>query len=197
MLYAMAKQYDEWPGEDYEGSSARGSMKGWFKHGLCALALWREREPDPTLSTKRSADALSRPLGAYFRVNHRDLVAMHAAISEVGLAEGTKGIADGQIEIFPKGNDPGGENVIALPMARKSVALRRDGDTLVEASEPTEIPFCRVLPQVSDPGYGPTAADHRMEFLTEFISYAERSKYAVMTVKTRPTVTPTRSCRTH
>src|SRR5690606_20325628 len=28
MLYAMAKRYDEWPGEDYEGSSARGAIKG-------------------------------------------------------------------------------------------------------------------------------------------------------------------------
>ena len=29
MLYEMAKRYDEWPGEKYEGSSARGAMKGW------------------------------------------------------------------------------------------------------------------------------------------------------------------------
>src|SRR5690606_22593074 len=28
MLYVMAKRYDEWPGESYEGSSARGAMKG-------------------------------------------------------------------------------------------------------------------------------------------------------------------------
>ena len=29
MLYAMARRYDEWPGETYEGSSCRGAMKGW------------------------------------------------------------------------------------------------------------------------------------------------------------------------
>src|SRR5947209_4767138 len=34
MLYEMAKRYDEWPGEDYAGSSARGAMKGWYKHGV-------------------------------------------------------------------------------------------------------------------------------------------------------------------
>ena len=31
MLYEMARRYDEWPGENYSGSSARGAMKGW--HG--------------------------------------------------------------------------------------------------------------------------------------------------------------------
>src|SRR5687767_2649988 len=40
MLYAMARRYDEWPGEDYDGSSARGGMKGWHKHGVCSQALW-------------------------------------------------------------------------------------------------------------------------------------------------------------
>ena len=35
MFYEMAKRYDEWPGEDYDGSSARGAMKGWHKHGVC------------------------------------------------------------------------------------------------------------------------------------------------------------------
>lgn len=32
MLYELARRYDEWPGEDYEGSSARGAMKAWVKH---------------------------------------------------------------------------------------------------------------------------------------------------------------------
>ena len=35
MLYEMARKYDEWPGEKYEGSSARGGMKGWVAHGVC------------------------------------------------------------------------------------------------------------------------------------------------------------------
>jgi hypothetical protein len=35
MLYELAKRYDEWPGENYDGSSARGAMKGWHKHGAC------------------------------------------------------------------------------------------------------------------------------------------------------------------
>ena len=40
MLYEMARRYDDWPGEGYEGSSARGAMKGWMRHGVCSDALW-------------------------------------------------------------------------------------------------------------------------------------------------------------
>ena len=40
MLYEMAKRYDEWPGEDYSGSSARGAMKGWHKHGVCGETVF-------------------------------------------------------------------------------------------------------------------------------------------------------------
>lgn len=39
MFYEIARRYDEWVGEDYEGSSARGAMKGWHKHGICAETL--------------------------------------------------------------------------------------------------------------------------------------------------------------
>ena len=40
MLYRLARLYDEWPGEDYEGSSCRGALKGWHRHGVCRDALW-------------------------------------------------------------------------------------------------------------------------------------------------------------
>jgi pimeloyl-ACP methyl ester carboxylesterase len=95
MLYSMAKRYDEWPGEDYDGSSARGAMKGWHKHGLCAYRLWRDNKSDTTLNAKRAADAIERPLGAYFRVNHKNLVAMHAAINEVGILYATASVHTG------------------------------------------------------------------------------------------------------
>lgn len=38
--------------------------------------------------------------------------------------EGTDGVEQGQIEIFPKGDGKGGKNAIALPLARKSVLVR-------------------------------------------------------------------------
>ena len=40
MLYEMAKRHDRWPGEEYEGSSARGAIKGWHKNGVCPLDMW-------------------------------------------------------------------------------------------------------------------------------------------------------------
>src|ERR1035437_3935831 len=36
MLYSMARRYDEFPGDPTAdtGSSLRGAMKGWYKHGV-------------------------------------------------------------------------------------------------------------------------------------------------------------------
>jgi hypothetical protein len=99
MLYNMARRYDEWPGEKYSGSSARGAMKGWHKHGVCSAKHWvydRARETqDVDLFLKRYSDALRRPLGAYFRVNHKDIVAMHSAISEIDVLYATAQVHTG------------------------------------------------------------------------------------------------------
>ncbi len=85
MLYEMARCYDEWPGEKYEGSSARGAMKGWARHGVCEQAQWsdalRGREH---LSPAVSKAALAVPCGAYYRVNHKEVRDVHAALHEVG-----------------------------------------------------------------------------------------------------------------
>ena len=81
MLYDMARRYDEWEGEGYSGSSCRGAMKAWHRHGVCSEALW-PYVPGLALepyTDERARDALRNPLGAYYRVNHKDLVAMHAA----------------------------------------------------------------------------------------------------------------------
>jgi hypothetical protein len=98
MLYEMARRYDEWPGEDYEGSSARGAMKGWHKHGVCSSRLWPYKVASAKkedLTAERSSDAQNRLLGAYFRVNHTDLVAMHSAICEVGVLYATAQVHSG------------------------------------------------------------------------------------------------------
>jgi len=99
MLYTMAKRYDEWAGEDYSGSSARGAMKGWHKHGVATEQVWPYTQPprtkDPGFTAVRAKEARLRPLGAYFRVNHKDLVAMHAAIAEVGILYATASVHEG------------------------------------------------------------------------------------------------------
>ena len=59
MLYDMARRYDEWPGEHYEGSSARGAMKGWHKHGVCSSRHWKYTgKQDPARYAERFKDAL-------------------------------------------------------------------------------------------------------------------------------------------
>lgn len=86
MLYHLARMYDEWDGEDYEGSSCRGAMKGWHRHGVCEDTLWsrprkrRLRTPDP----RWVQDAATRPLGAYYRIDKDSVGDMQAAIHEVG-----------------------------------------------------------------------------------------------------------------
>lgn len=110
MLYNMARRYDEWPGEHYSGSSARGAMKGWHKHGVCSRLHWvydrKHDGQDGKLFSQRYVDALRRPLGSYFRVNHKDIVAMHAAISEAGILFATAQVHDGWNDVHAKGRIP-------------------------------------------------------------------------------------------
>ncbi len=121
MLYEMARRYDEWPGENYDGSSARGAMKGWHKHGVCSDVDWPS-EPDRRhggLNEARVSAARKRPLGAYFRVNHRDLVAMHAAIAEVGILYATATVHAGWQKVqydgvIPFGTAPLGGHAFAI-----------------------------------------------------------------------------------
>lgn len=111
MFYEMARRYDEWPGEAYEGSSARGAMKGWYHHGVCAEALWpyvpgATPGQGETLTPERLADALKRPLGAYFRVNHQDIIAMHSALAEVGVLYATAMVHQGWMDVKKDGMIP-------------------------------------------------------------------------------------------
>jgi len=100
MLYELARLYDEWPGEDYEGSSCRGALKGWHRHGVCREELWSYRvdengqrvfvapvedrtdRDDPACNWDR--DALRCTLGMYYRIDARSVVDMQAAISSIG-----------------------------------------------------------------------------------------------------------------
>lgn len=99
MLYRLAQLYDEWPGEDYEGSSCRGALKGWHRHGVCRESLWPYLAPGhkpgaaPPLEAPTApwdparnwdVDALSCVLGVYYRVDQRAIVDVQAAIRECG-----------------------------------------------------------------------------------------------------------------
>jgi hypothetical protein len=91
MLYSMARRYDEFPGDPNvdTGSSLRGAMKGWYKHGACSDRLWTTEKMPTDQTAKSSADwwldAVQRPLGAYYRVDTRSVTDMHVALNEIGI----------------------------------------------------------------------------------------------------------------
>jgi hypothetical protein len=93
MLYQLARRYDEWPGEQYEGSSCRGALKGWHKHGVCTETLWPQKAKSPKADWQK--DAVKRPLGVYYRIDHKSAVAMQAAIAEVGAIYVSARVHDG------------------------------------------------------------------------------------------------------
>src|SRR5437773_2765914 len=90
MLYSMARRYDDLPGwKDDEGSSLRGALKGWYKHGACAQKLWTDLAmppPKPEGATLEDwwQNAAKRPLGAYYRVDTRSITDMQLAVRDVG-----------------------------------------------------------------------------------------------------------------
>lgn len=87
MLYEMARRYDEWKGENYEGTSLRGAMKGWHRHGVTTEKEWKylvrgKGVPDREFTPKRAKDALRRPIGAYYRILDSDVSHVQAAVVE-------------------------------------------------------------------------------------------------------------------
>lgn len=84
MLYEMAKKHDEWPGEDYEGSSCRGAIRGWKNMGVCSEALWLyDKKKTGELTIARAYAARENTLGAYYRLRP-EVNDYHAALNEVG-----------------------------------------------------------------------------------------------------------------
>ncbi|TWI11655.1 N-acetylmuramidase domain-containing protein [Aerolutibacter ruishenii] len=90
MLYNMARRYDEWAEEDEEddsGSSLRGALKGWSRHGASCERLWpRQPMPRPRPGSQDDwwLDAVKRPLGAYYRIDPDNIRDIHIALREAG-----------------------------------------------------------------------------------------------------------------
>jgi hypothetical protein len=90
MLYSMARRYDEFPGyiKD-EGSSLRGAIKGWHKHGACEHRFWATLEmPKPDIVSVEGdwwLNSVNYPLGAYYRVEPKSIEDMHCAINDLGI----------------------------------------------------------------------------------------------------------------
>lgn len=77
MLYNYARRYDEYEGEDYDGSSCRGALKGWFNHGVCLEEDWPDHQQPRFDYAKR---AMQNTLGVYYRIEVKSITDMQAAI---------------------------------------------------------------------------------------------------------------------
>jgi hypothetical protein len=89
MLYSMARRYDEWAEDETEdsGSSLRGALKGWARHGASCERLWASLRMPPASNVPAEdwwLDAVKRPLGAYYRIEPDNVRDIHVALKEVG-----------------------------------------------------------------------------------------------------------------
>jgi hypothetical protein len=96
MLYEMARRFDEWTGEDYDGSSLRGAIRGWWHNGVCSEADWPYKASgrNKGLTVKRAKAARAHALGAYYRLRP-NLTDFHAALTEAGALCASARVHDG------------------------------------------------------------------------------------------------------
>ncbi|WP_201774015.1 N-acetylmuramidase domain-containing protein [Pseudoxanthomonas suwonensis] len=129
MLYSMARRYDEWAENDDDdgpeadtGSSLRGALKGWLRHGASSARLWPKMEmPDPVAKANEDwwTDAIKRPLGAYYRIDPRSLRDMHVAIDQVGALYASAFTHAGWEDLLREEAVPRPENADDLPVIRR------------------------------------------------------------------------------
>lgn len=81
MLYNFARRYDEYAGENYEGSSCRGALKGWFNHGVCLADDWATGTATRPRYGYAQRAALNT-LGVYQRVDLGSITDLQAAIQQ-------------------------------------------------------------------------------------------------------------------
>ena len=93
MLYHLARFYDEYEGENYQGSTCKAAMIGWHKHGVCLEEDWRYSDgskandrvqfvqPNEPKWRERAAECT---IGAYYRVKADSVRDIQAAIYENG-----------------------------------------------------------------------------------------------------------------
>ncbi|MDD5759249.1 MAG: peptidoglycan-binding protein [Desulfobulbaceae bacterium] len=85
MLYQFARRFDEYEGENYDGSSCRGALKGWYHNGVCLESNWPYAPGGNSLPLSGwDSDAGERTLGVYYRIDPKAIIDLQAAIHEVG-----------------------------------------------------------------------------------------------------------------
>ncbi|WP_326533067.1 C1 family peptidase [Pseudorhodoferax sp.] len=83
MLYTLARRHDEYEGENYDGSSCRGALKGWFNNGVCLESDW-PYAPDKSNPARYgfAERAVQHTLGVYYRIDTKSITDMQAAIHQ-------------------------------------------------------------------------------------------------------------------
>ena len=115
MLYNFARRYDEYEGEDYDGSSCRGALKGWYRHGVCLSSDWpyhSKTTPPPRYGYAQRASETT--LGIYYRVDLKSITDLQAAIKQVGAIYVSSTTHDGWDNVKSKASPP--KNHGALPL---------------------------------------------------------------------------------
>jgi C1A family cysteine protease len=103
--YEKAKTHDEWPGNNYEGSSVRGGLKAAHKLGICLEEFWRympnkKGEPKP----RASVNAAEHKVASYVRVKGIDNI--KRAIFENTIVVGAAQVHEGWFKLRRNGVIP-------------------------------------------------------------------------------------------
>ncbi len=114
MLYNFARRYDEYAGEDYDGSSCRGALKGWFNHGVCLEQDWPYSGPQKQPRYGYAARASATTLGVYYRIEKKSITDMQAAIQEVGAVYVSAFTHDGWNQLPNQRRAPSGHDSLAM-----------------------------------------------------------------------------------
>lgn len=115
MLYDFARRYDEYAGEDYEGSSCRGALKGWHKHGVCLETDWPYKVDQVVAPRFGWAERASETtLGVYYRVDKQAITDLQAAIFEVGAIYVSAYTHDGWNDVPSTREPPSGHGSVPL-----------------------------------------------------------------------------------
>lgn len=132
MLYSMARRYDEWSDEDEaddSGSSLRGTLKGWAKHGASAERLWRTLKMPPATNGESDwwLDAVKRPMGAYYRIDPKNIRDMHVALTEAGAIYASAFTHTGWDKLQGQAHSPPPTTVADAPLIQTGRGARDQG----------------------------------------------------------------------
>lgn len=132
MLYSMARRYDEWADEGDEtdsGSSLRGALKGWSHHGASAERLWRTLQMPRATNDESDwwLDAVKRPMGAYYRIDPKNIRDMHVALAEVGAIYASAYTHTGWDALLHDRRSPAPSAIGEIPVMQAGTGARDQG----------------------------------------------------------------------